>query len=273
MKEMAESLPIVTLTTDFGTREFYAGALKGAILAVCPGVSVIDITHEVRSHDVFEAAFTLACAYSAFPPGTTHMVVVDPGVGSDRRGVAVSAGKYFFVAPDNGCLSLALQREPVSVAVTIEAGHYFRTPVSDTFHGRDIFGPVAAYIARGIPVSKFGSEISDLKRLNLPGVKRKADGVLEGVVLHVDKFGNVITNITPESVASLTGTSPAHFVFVFEGQRIERHCRFYAEGAEPGPFSLLGSSGFYEIAAWRDSAARILKARRGSRVELEVRPS
>jgi S-adenosylmethionine hydrolase len=197
--------------------------------------------------------------------------VVDPTVGSGRRGVILWTEGAVFVAPDNGVLSMVYQREEVRRVLSIEAEHYFRKPVSATFHGRDVFGPVAGWIAHGTDVDNFGPEITDFVRFAMPSPKLTADKRVEGVVLHVDKFGNVITNITVGDLCRLLHRDPEPVAFRINGREIRRHCSYYSEVQGDELFSLLGSSGYYEIAAFRKPAARLLEARRGMRVELEVR--
>lgn len=261
---------LITFTSDFGTREYYVGAVKGAILNLHPEATIVDISHEVASHDLLEGAFTLLCAYSYFPTKTIHLVVVDPGVGSKRRGVIVSTEHFYFVAPDNGVLSLIYNRENVSRVVSIESEHYFRRPVSPTFHGRDIFGPVAAWLAKGIDIGNFGPQVEDYVRLALPQPRKVAENRLQGVVLHIDKFGNIITNLAPEQIRSGLGREPRPSRFFLDGREIAHHYRFYAEAGPDEVFFLLGSSGYYEIATLKKPAARLLNARRGARVEVEV---
>ncbi|HSR54462.1 MAG TPA: SAM-dependent chlorinase/fluorinase [Acidobacteriota bacterium] len=262
--------PIVTFLSDFGTREYYVGAVKGAVLSACPEANVVDISHGVASHDLLEAAFTLNGAYQTFPSRTIHLVVVDPGVGSSRRALIVSTEKYYFVGPDNGVLSLIYQREEINRVISIEAGHYFREPVSPTFHGRDVFGPVAGSLAHGIQIDKFGPEVDDYKRLSLPSPRKSADSQVEGIVLHIDKFGNVITNLSPEGVSKLVGREARPAAFQLGESTISRHCRYYSEAQPREIISLVGSSGYYELAALKQPAARLLNAKRGAKVALRV---
>lgn len=263
--------PIITLTTDFGSRESYVGALKGSILSVCSEVNLVDITHEVSSHDLLEGAFTLLCAYSYFPPKTIHLVVVDPGVGSSRRGIIIATDSFSLVGPDNGILSLVCGRERVSRVISIESEQYFRRPVSSTFHARDIFGPVAAWIARGVRLTEFGPEVSDYTQLPLPQPQKLAENRVEGVVLHIDKFGNIITSLSPEGVHRVLGQERLPAKFVLDSQEISCHYRFYSEATSNKVFSLIGSSGYYEIAALKQPAAQILNAKRGAKIQLEVK--
>ncbi|HSR68989.1 MAG TPA: SAM-dependent chlorinase/fluorinase [Acidobacteriota bacterium] len=263
--------PIVTFLSDFGTREYYVGAVKGAVLSACPDACIVDISHDIASHDLLEAAFTLDSAYRTFPSRTIHLVVVDPGVGSSRRALVVSTENCYFVGPDNGVLSLIYQREEVNRVVSIESEHYFRQPVSPTFHGRDIFGPVAGSLAHGIQIDKFGPEVDDYKRLSLPGARKVSDDEVEGIVLHIDKFGNVITNLRPQEVSRLVERQTSPAAFHLGEAEIRRHCRYYSEAQPNEVVSLVGSSGYFELAALKQPAARLLGAKRGSKVRLKVK--
>ncbi len=260
--------PIITFTSDFGSREHYVGAVKGVLLDACPEATIVDISHEIASHDLLEAAFIIAACYPFYPSRTVHLVVVDPTVGSARRGIIAITDRGYFVAPDNGVLSLVYAKEPVRV-VAIEADHYFRKPVSATFHARDIFAPVAARLAGGTDVDNFGPIVSDYVKFSLPPVRKLTDNKLEGIILHVDKFGNAITNITPEEVRRIAGREVKPSVFRVNGKEITSHRRYYAESSAEEVFSLLGSTGYYELAALKKPAARLLEIRRGHKVEME----
>ena len=196
--------PLITFTSDFGDRDYYVGAVKGVLLSCCPQARIIDISHQVAAHDLLEAAFVLGSAYRSFPPGTVHLVVVDPGVGSQRRGIVARDPSYSFVAPDNGVLSLIFGNRQECRVAAIEAEHYFRQPVSPTFHGRDVFAPVAARLAQGVAIEQMGPEIDDYLLLDLPPTRREG-GRLEGFVLHIDTFGNVITSLCPDDIRTQLG--------------------------------------------------------------------
>ena len=263
---MAQTL--VTFTSDFGTREQYVGAVKGVVLSINPDMRLVDLSHEVPSHDVLAGAFTVVGSCPLFPSGTVHLVVVDPGVGSERRGIIASTERHLYVAPDNGVLSLLMEREHVSRVVSIEAEHYYRQPVSATFHARDIFGPVAAYLSKGVDILKFGPEISDYKKLVLPARKQLDDGSMEGFILHIDKFGNATTSFTPADLPTQeTGGCRG---FRIGDKLVERRVEYYSDGAEQEAFYLTGSSGYVEIAAFKQSAARLLGLRRGMKVTLVI---
>jgi len=261
--------PIITFTSDFGSREHYVGAVKGVLLGVCPNATIVDISHDVGSHDLLEAAFVVAAAYPFYPPRTVHLVVVDPTVGSSRRGIIALTDSAYFVAPDNGVLSLVYASEPVVRVVAIEADHYFRKPVSATFHGRDVFAPVAGRLAGGADIDRFGSAVSDYVKFALPPVHQLTANKLEGIVLHIDKFGNAITNITPGEVKRLIGRDARPALIRVNGKEITAYRRYYSESNADEFFSLLGSTGYYEIAAAKKPAARLLEIKRGSKVEVE----
>src|SRR5213078_117734 len=190
--------PIVTLTTDFGLNDHFVGTMKGVILKIVPNAEIVDICHSVQAFDILDGALALAQAYSYFPTRTVHLVVVDPGVGSARRPILASSDKYNFVAPDNGVLSLMYAREERLNVRHITAEHYFLQPMSNTFHGRDLFAAVAGWLSKGVEVAKFGEEITDFVRFAAPKPKVVSDKLMKGVVLKSDKFGNLITNFTPK---------------------------------------------------------------------------
>ena len=259
---------IVTFTTDFGLSDPFVGIMHGVVLNIHPETTIVDISHAVHSYDLLDGALTLAQAYRFFPPRTVHVVVVDPGVGSRRRPIIVETDDYVFVAPDNGVLSLVEAREPKFSVRHITAERYFLQPVSQTFHGRDIFAPVAGWLSKGVAPSEFGPEISDYVRLPLPAVERVGGNILRGVVLKVDKFGNLITNISEQDAPALFASPPPPFSLLIAGQTITRLCRSYAEGGEDELFAIVGSSGYLEIAARQASAAEKLGAGVGAPVEI-----
>jgi S-adenosylmethionine hydrolase len=260
---------IVTLLSDFGTADYYVGAMKGAVLAADPWARVVDITHDIPAHDVEAGAFTLAAAYEAFPKGTIHVAVVDPGVGSARRGVVVEAGGHLFVGPDNGLFGHVYEREDVRRAFELTDRNYFRAAVSATFHGRDVFGPVAGALSRGVTPASFGREVGDFIRLPRARPRRLPDGALEAAVIHVDRFGNLVTNLMPHDVA--TDDLAAGRVRLTVGPReVRRFRRFYAEAPDetPEPFAIWGSAGFLELSVNRASAAQALDAGRGQIIKV-----
>ena len=256
---------IVTLLTDFGTADYFVAAMKGVLLGRAPDARLVDVTHEIPPQDVPAAAFTLLAVYRDFPPGTTHVAVVDPGVGSARRALVVGAGGQRFVGPDNGIFSYVLDREPDARVRRLDDPRWFRHPVSATFHGRDVFAPVAAALAAGAEPASLGSEVRDPVRLEPIRVRRGPDGAVHGAVLHVDRFGNCVTTLTPADVPDGAGESLRLLVGGREVRGLRRH---YA-GAEPGePFAIPGSAGFLELSVDGASAAERLGVRRGDPVEL-----
>jgi S-adenosyl-L-methionine hydrolase (adenosine-forming) len=260
--------PIITLTTDFGTSDHFVGAMKGVILDIAPDAQIIDICHAVQAFDVLDGALTISQAYSYFPSRTVHVVVVDPGVGTARRPILASCDKYHFVAPDNGVLSLVYAREKRMHVRHITSQHYFLQPVSNTFHARDIFSPVAAYLAKAVEALKFGEEIEDYVKFNAPKPKAVDGNRLRGVVLKVDRFGNLVTNITPQDAPMLFADPARKFKIVLGNREISEMRSTYAEGAPGEVFAVLGSMGFLEIAANRGAAAQLTGAGKGTEVSI-----
>jgi S-adenosyl-L-methionine hydrolase (adenosine-forming) len=262
--------PIVTLTTDFGTNDHFVGAMKGVILEIVPEAAIVDISHAVQAFDVLDGALTISQAYSYFPTGTVHVVVVDPGVGTARRPIIASSDGYHFVAPDNGVLSMVYAKEERIHVRHITSDHYFRQPVSNTFHGRDVFSPVGAYLAKQVDSHKFGEEIQDFVKFAAPKPKATGDNRIRGVVLKVDRFGNLITNVTAADVPALFSDKPAGFKITVGSKEITEIRSAYAEGGPGEVFGILGSMGYLEIAANRGAAAQITGAAKGSEVMITL---
>ena len=257
---------IITLTTDFGMSDAYVGVMKGAILGINPNVQIVDLTHAVPPQDIHEAAFLIHSAYHYFPEGTIHTVVVDPGVGSDRRAIVYQTDRAFFVCPDNGILTYLLQEiensgKPSTRVVAIQNRDYFLPEVSNTFHGRDIFAPVAAHLSLGVPLADIGPPVQDLVQLSIP-TPRVSEGTVIGQIAKIDKFGNAITNI-PES-ALVGGTAP--YEITVGNTRLTRINRAYAESEIGEPLAIIGSFGALEIAVNGGSAERHLGLKRGDAV-------
>ena len=260
--------PIITLTTDFGLNDHFVGTVKGAILSIAPDTEIVDICHSVQAFDILDGALVLAQAYSYFPTRTVHLVVVDPGVGSARRPILASSDKYNFVAPDNGVLSLMYAREERLNVRHITSDHYFLQPLSNTFHGRDIFAPVAGYLAKGVDQEKFGPEITDFVRFNAPRPKAVDAKTLRGIVLKVDRFGNLITNITAQDAPALFQVPLPAFKMAIGQREVTSFKTNYADGAPNELFAILGSMGYLEIAANRTAAAQLAGAGKGTEVSL-----
>lgn len=262
--------PTVALLTDFGAQDHYVGAVRGAILTVCPAATLVDIAHDVAAHDIEQAAFTLGAAYPFFPPGTVFVAVVDPGVGSERRGLAIDAGGYRFVGPDNGIFSLVLEEHQGARLHQLTNPALFRHRVSPTFHGRDVFGPAAGHLAQGLPLSWVGPPIADPCRFSSPPVVSRGDGEWEARVVHVDRFGNLTTNCHERELQSILGTvggDPSSIIVVVEGVVLP-FVRTYADLPEGEGCALLGSSRRLEVAVNRGSAARRLGAGKGAPVRI-----
>jgi S-adenosylmethionine hydrolase len=266
--------PIVALLTDFGSHDHYVGAVKGAVLAACPEASLVDITHEVPPHDVASAACTLAFAYRAFPGRTVFLAVVDPGVGTERRALAVEAGGYRFVGPDNGILGLVLAAHPEALVHEITNAGLFRHEVSATFHARDVFGPVAGHLAKESgALADVGAAVTDAVVPAQPGVRTVVDGLeWEATVVHVDHFGNLVTSLDRamlDGILQGLGEERSELVAVVDGQ-VMPLVRTYADVQDGDACALLGSSGLLEVAVNKGSAARLLGATRGAPVRLRA---
>src|ERR1700690_10974 len=245
--------------------------MKGVILEKAPDAQIVDISHAVQPFDILDGALTISQAYSYYPSGTVHMVIVDPGVGTARRPVILTGDRHIFIAPDNGVLSLIYDREDRLSVRHVTADHYFLEPRSNTFHARDIFAPVAGFLAKGVDPERFGEEITDYVRFGAPRPKPVDERTLRGVVLKVDRFGNLITNITPKDAPQLFGATPPAFkITVGTKAQASRICTSYAEGAPGEVFGILGSMGFLEIAANRGSANQLMGAGKGSEVNVTM---
>lgn len=260
--------PIITLTTDFGLNDHFVGAVKGVVLDIVPEATIVDISHAVQAFDVLDGAIAISQAYSYYPTGTVHMVVVDPGVGTTRRPILASSDAHHFVAPDNGVLSMIYAREERMHVRHITSDHYFRQPVSNTFHARDIFAPVAAYLAKQVDSHKFGDEIEDYVRFAAPRPKPAGDNRIRAVVLKVDRFGNLITNVTAEDVPALFSGNPGAFKIAVGNKEITEIKTAYAQGDPGEVFGIIGSMGYLEIVANRAAAAQITGAGKGAEVSI-----
>ena len=260
--------PIITLTTDYGWSDPLVAAMKGVILKINPDARIVDISHSVMPYDLLDGALTIGQAYRYYPSKTVHMVVVDPGVGTHRRPLLVSGDQHYFIAPDNGVLSMVYEKETKVMVRHITAEHYFLTPISNTFHGRDIFAPVAAWLTKNWQSASFGEEVTDYVRFSLPK-PRASDNTLRGVVLKVDNFGNLITNMTPEDVPYLISQTKS-FKIVVGTREIHKFAQTYSQGVPGELFAILGSSGFLEISVNKGNAARTLGVQRGAEVTVEL---
>ncbi len=258
--------PIISLTTDFGLSDHFVGTMKGVILGICPEAQIVDISHDVGTFAISEGAYLLAQAYQYFPRGTVHVVVVDPGVGTSRRPILAEAAGQCFVAPDNGVLSVIYAREKHKVR-WITAKKYFLKTVSQTFHGRDIFSPVGAHLARGAAPAKLGKPIGDYMRLHIEKPVRTARRGWTGAVLKIDHFGNLVTNFPVEDFPEL---DKRPFEMLVGLETIERLARNYAECGPGELFVIAGSSGYLEVSSSQASAAKMLGCGVGAPVELRI---
>jgi S-adenosylmethionine hydrolase len=256
--------PIVTLTTDFGLRDPFVGIMKGVILGICPGAQLVDLTHEVPPQDVLQGCLALESAWRYFPAGSVHLAVVDPGVGSARRALAVRAAGHCFVAPDNGLLSFAL--DAGGEAVSVEAAAYRLPEISRTFHGRDVFAPAAAHLAAGVPLERLGPAVTDPVRIALPRARRLG-AVIAGEVIGADGFGNLLTSVRAEDVTGLPGCG--ELAVELDGRPLGAPVACYADGDDGAPRAIWGSSGRLEIFVRNADARRLLGGGVGTPVSVE----
>ena len=248
---------MIALLTDFGCDDPWVGGVKSVLLSIDPALRTVDITHSVPPHDVFAGAFTLFRAYRDFPPWSIYLCVVDPGVGGARRPIIVVAADRYFIGPDNGLFSFIYQHTEVDRVVAITADHYFRRPVSDTFHARDVFAPVAAWMAKGIESSKFGDPVEDYVKIPIPVDKVVGDTLIKGEVCALDRFGNLITNIRVETLAGFAEQSgKKRFKVLLAGQELPLVSGGYVQ--DRPLFALVNGSGLVEIAASSRSASEAL---------------
>jgi S-adenosylmethionine hydrolase len=281
--ELSQKPNLIVLLTDFGTRDYFVGAMKGAILSINPNVRIIDLTHEIAPQDIRSASFTLSACYRDFPPKTIFTAVVDPGVGSARRAILVETDRYYFIAPDNGLLGFVFDeacRPPVknsrnALAPDLSGAgalrvfelterRFWARNISASFHGRDIFAPVAAHLAGGAGAAEFGREIRDFVRFDENRPQKTGENEITAEIVAIDRFGNLITNLKPEDL-------PAGFVLELGAVRLENFRTFFAEAATGEVFMIFGSAGFLEIAAFQNSAARLLNAQTGQKITVKSR--
>ena len=257
---------VVSLLTDFGLRDVYVAEMKAVILQVCPEARIVDVSHMVEKFNVRMGAFLLACAVPYFPDGSVHVAVVDPGVGTERRAIIVEARRSLFVGPDNGVLMLAAEKEGIEHVYEIRNEAYMRPKVSHTFHGRDIFAPAAAHLARGVAPKEFGPEITDYVVPEYAQSKLEGERI-EGEILHVDGFGNLVTNVSAEELEKV-GIHKGCVVKVVIGKKeaLLKFCSAYGEAARDEALALVGSHGFLEFSVNLGNAAERFKAQAGTRI-------
>jgi hypothetical protein len=258
---------IITLITDFGAEAGYLGAVKGVILKINPKAQVVDISHQVKPFDVWEGAFVLKNSYRFFPKGTIHMVVVDPGVGSSRQALLIISENHAFIGPDNGVFSFVYQDENLLKMININNTKYF-IGKSSTFHARDIFAPVAAYLSLGIKPEEFGKEAKECLKFKIPSPEVEKN-LIKGEILWVDRFGNLITNLDYDLVKKIR--SRKDFRIVIGEKKIEKISNSYSRSKEKEILALEGSSGYLEIAANQGSAQKILNKKIGDKFKVEFK--
>ncbi len=255
----------IVLLTDFGLNDNYVGVMKGVILAIQPHAHIVDLSHSIKPHDVLEGALTLKTAYTYFPKYSIFVCVVDPGVGSKRKPILVATKDYLFLAPDNGVLTPIIDQERTYKIFEIKNDRYLIKPVSHTFHGRDIFSPVAAYLSKGLLPSRFGPRLKSIKRLELPiPVVNRKNRKIVGQVMHIDHFGNLITNIEERDLKGFSD----RFHLNIKNSVIRGLCHSYVEVKRGSVLSIIGSAGYLEISVNQGSAAKKLNVKKGERVEI-----
>jgi S-adenosylmethionine hydrolase len=266
-------MSLITLLTDFGTEDEYVGLMKGVILSIHPRAAVVDITHGIDRQDVVQAAYTICASYPYFPPGSVHLIVVDPGVGTGRAVLALEMRKHFFIAPDNGVLTRLLDDGDITEFVRITNTDYFLNPVSSTFHGRDIFAPVGAHIAKGVALGRLGPQMDPQAAVRLDNLQARTlqDGEIVGEIIAIDRFGNLISNVEMRQLDRYRQDHPAARLKIRIGSHvIHGLSETYGNVPSNTALALIGSRGYLEIAVNCGSAARQLNVRRGSAVRVTV---
>jgi hypothetical protein len=265
-------MSVISIVSDFGTDDEYVGVMKAVMLSINPSASIVDITHQIAPQDIHQAAYLIPSYYHFFPEGTIHIVVVDPGVGSQRSILALSHQEHFFIAPDNGVLTLLLNTEKSDTIIRVDNADYFLKPVSSTFHGRDIFAAVGAHLSCGTKLNAFGArtDLKDIVRLRGLNCRISQTGELIGKIVSIDRFGNLITNIDSNSLAAFSHTTALKHLQIHIGAvTISGLSRTYCEAAPQAPLALFGSRNYLEIAVNGGNAADNLKARKGDPVRLK----
>jgi S-adenosylmethionine hydrolase len=263
--------PIITLTTDFGLKDPFVGMMKGVILGINPKVKIVDITHNIQQHNILEASQTLMMSYKYFPSSSIHIAVVDPGVGSSRRPILFLADNHFFIGPDNGIFSSIInESDPDLIRIIhITANHYFRSAKGATFHGRDIFAPVGAWLSKGVDLSKFGEPIDDYTKITVPGATLSDNNSLAGEIVSIDNFGNAISNISRDDLNSLDTTGAGRFRVIYNNAPLT-FVSFYAESKGPVLSAIINSSDRLELFVDKKSAADNYNIKIGDRVEVTL---
>ncbi|MDR4505590.1 MAG: SAM-dependent chlorinase/fluorinase [Candidatus Scalindua sp.] len=266
---MSKLQPTITLITDFGLQDGYVGVMKGIITGINPSANIIDISNMIENQNIFQAAYILNSSYKYFPKGTIHIVVVDPGVGSERKILCLKTDDYLFLAPDNGALSFVTTDTKSFSFTSVTNKEFFLTEPSNTFHGRDIFAPVAAYLSKGTNHQKLGEKIDKIRKIDLPKPIRSPGGTLTGEVIYVDHFGNLITNITSKIINRMQVKSQKLSIIAGE-KRIDKISTSYTDVKEKEVLAIIGSTGFLEISVNQGNAENILALQKGDKLILGV---
>ncbi len=260
--------PVITLTTDFGLKDSFVGVVKGVICSINPDVNIVDISHNIAPHNIIEASQVIAMSYKYFPKATIHMAVVDPGVGGQRRPILIAADDYYFIGPDNGLFTPIFESQHYFMKVFhITASYYYLPIKSATFHGRDIFAPIAAWLSKGVDSSKFGEEVDDYVKLDIPK-PMVSGGTIEGEVIYIDNFGNAMTNITHDKLTELNmDLSGGNLKVLYKGMEINL-LNYYLQDKEAGLSALLNSSGLLELFIYSGSASVSFGIKIGDKVSV-----
>jgi S-adenosylmethionine hydrolase len=269
----ASRIPVITLLTDFGLQDEYVGVMKGVILSINPRVNLVDINHNITRHDIMQAALTVNASFRYFPKGSIHVVVVDPGVGGKRKVICLQQEGHFFVAPDNGVLTMVIQDGRVEKICAITNQKYFLKPVSDTFHARDILAPAAAYLSKGVDMLSLGQEIplSNITRLDVPAPFVPATDELVGTVISIDHFGNLVTNISQATFERFKNNArPKEVVIRLGKSKIQGVSRSYDSVKIGSPVAIFGSRNLLEISLNQGDARTYFEARIGQNVILKL---
>jgi len=263
--------PIITLTTDFGLKDPFAGLMKGVILGINPKAMITDITHHIERHNIFEASQALSMSYHFFPPTTIHLAVVDPGVGGKRRPILVATDSHYFIGPDNGIFTPVFGKteDQYLKVFHITASHYFLPMSGSTFHGRDIFAPVAAWLSKGVDSYKFGEEIKDYVTISFPKTEISEDSI-SGEIVSIDNFGNAITNITREEMSMLTSMDSCDKFRIHYNENHMPLVNFYSENESSAASAIINSFGHLEIFVYRENACHRLNIRIGDKVSVKL---
>jgi S-adenosylmethionine hydrolase len=260
-------MALVGFLSDFGLKDNFVGIVKAVILRINPSVQIIDITHQIRPYDILEAGFILKSSFKFFPKGTIFLAIVDPGVGSKRKAIIVKTKDFYFVSPDNGLLSLVLKELPPLKIIEISNDKYFLKPVSFTFQARDIFAPVVGYLSKGEKVDNFGKEVFTYRKLDFPPLKLNKE-ILEGEIIYVDHFGNLITNIDEKTFKDFTKNK--RFKIQIGKFLIDKLSLNYAEAENLRPIVLINSFGYLEISLKEKNASEILKSKKADKVKIKI---